>query len=65
MDDPENTNIDCDLWADGMENIFIEMLYGDVLIGALRAGNITSRDHTMYAQWLTSVGTRGYMMVIK
>ncbi|XP_042984405.1 uncharacterized protein LOC122313429 isoform X3 [Carya illinoinensis] len=60
MDDLEKTHTDCDLWADGMENIFIEMLYGDALTGALRAGNIRSRDHTTYAQRLTSVGIRVY-----
>lgn len=58
MDDPENTQHDCEQWGDGLEQIFIGMLYADSLSGALRVGNITSRDHTLYAQRFTALGIR-------
>lgn len=38
MDDMRNIHTDRELWANGMEDIFIEILYGNALIGALRVG---------------------------
>ncbi|KAG6718146.1 hypothetical protein I3843_04G127200 [Carya illinoinensis] len=60
MDDPENTHIDRELWSDEMEEKLIDLLYADALIGAIRVGRITSRDHAIYAQRLTAMGRSKY-----
>lgn len=56
MNDLGISHTDHELWADGMKDIFIEILYSDALIGALKATNIISRDHNSYAILLTALG---------
>lgn len=58
MEHSENTHTDRELWEDGMEDIFIEILYWNALTGALQARKITSSDHRLYAQHLTVVDRR-------
>ncbi|KAG2678722.1 hypothetical protein I3760_11G016200 [Carya illinoinensis] len=38
----------------------IDLLYADALIGAIRVGRITSRDHAIYAQHLIAMGRSKY-----
>lgn len=56
MDDSKNTIRDPKIWVDGMENIFINMLYQDTLNDKLRTRKITNIKHLEQAQRLTAVG---------
>ncbi|XP_035545727.1 uncharacterized protein LOC118348320 [Juglans regia] len=58
--DTDIPHVDPMIWADGMEDVFIDMMLADALNGALRAGKITSRHHASYAVRLTAVGVRTY-----
>lgn len=60
MNDIENAHTDHELWMDGKEETLIDILHADALIGAIRGGRITSRDHAAYAQLLMAVGKRVY-----
>ncbi|XP_041026958.1 uncharacterized protein LOC121267163 [Juglans microcarpa x Juglans regia] len=58
--DADISHVDREIWVDGMEDVFIDMMLADALNGALRAGRITSRDHASYAARLTAVGVKTY-----
>ncbi|KAF5480495.1 hypothetical protein F2P56_001240 [Juglans regia] len=60
----ENDTIDSTrdgtLWADGFEDLLIEMLYEDTTMDRLRGGRITNGDHVRIAEKLSSVGPRNF-----
>ncbi|XP_040995760.1 uncharacterized protein LOC121241935 [Juglans microcarpa x Juglans regia] len=58
MDDSENTIRDHEIWGNGMEEIFIDMLYQDAFHSRLKGGKITFREHGVYAQRLTAIGVK-------
>ncbi|KAF5458790.1 hypothetical protein F2P56_022795 [Juglans regia] len=60
----ENDTIDStrdgSLWADGFEDLLIEMLYEDTISDRLRGGRITNDDHVRLAERLSAVGPRNF-----
>ncbi|KAF5466006.1 hypothetical protein F2P56_015965 [Juglans regia] len=60
----ENESIDSTrdgtLWADGFEDLLIEMLFEDIVMDRLRGGRITNGDHVRLAEKLSTVGPRNF-----
>ncbi|KAF5477708.1 hypothetical protein F2P56_004325 [Juglans regia] len=49
---------DHDLWSKGLEDIFIDMVYEEIINGTLKGGKITNKDHMRLAKRITAVGMK-------
>ncbi|XP_035549320.1 uncharacterized protein LOC109000951 [Juglans regia] len=46
------------LWGNGLEDTLIEMMHEDVISGKVRAGKFSCKNHVLYAQHLSTLGSK-------
>ncbi|KAG6621620.1 hypothetical protein I3842_Q016000 [Carya illinoinensis] len=60
MDDPNEVIRDRLLWDDGIEDVLVNFLYKDTIVGRLRGGKILHNDHVRLVERLSDLGMKKF-----